>query len=148
MLLEPSRSMVRGPSGALDRTVPSTPGTKPCSLRDFNEGMSSSTCSVTRSRRTCSPGEASDHLGDGGGAVTEAIGQTCLDDGRPLLLELVHGLEVLLDRGMEAVGHLHNPAAVITKSVAKPASTPSSRPHMSSSRKPNFWATHRSWTTT
>ena len=92
--------------------------------------------------------EAADHLGDGGGAIAESIGQTGLDDRRPLLLELVHGLEVLLDRGMEAVGHLHNPAAVITKSVAKPASTPSSRPHISSSRKPIFWATHRSWTTT
>jgi len=45
------------------------------------------------------------HLGDRGGRAAQALGDASLDDRCALFVQGVHGLEVLLDRGVVATFH-------------------------------------------
>ena len=49
--------------------------------------------------------KAVDHLRDRGGGVADPFGQASLDDVATFLLEIEDGLQVLLDWGMQAIGH-------------------------------------------
>ena len=70
-----------------------------------------------------------DHLGDGGRGVVESFGQAGLDDDHALLAQLVNGLEVLLQRRVEPLGHgARVPPPGSAQALRRPIGGPRDRP--------------------